>query len=429
MTFQSLKLASFGISAQWGFLSDEAPLRSFPSSFYAPWDDLIRDLPSLITSRSLTTRVNALPQLTASRLSSDVELRRAYVVLGFIIHAHVWGSSGPASAPASTPVAQIPPQLSEPFLEVCDKLGMEPVLSYAGLCLWNWSSDDGTFPITDGDDGFFPLEQLRSVASFMRTRGEDAFYHVPVLVEAEGGPLVKILLDAVGEARISNSAPVQAALSASAAIIAKMVKHLPKLYSTLDAGEFFHELRPYLAGGRGMEAKGLSDGFVFQRGDGSQFASKHIGGSAAQSSLFQFLDLVLGVEHEAPEKASETVFQEMRAYMPRKHREFLEAVSQLPTLRSFVEARLSDTGLCEAFDECTKQLRLWRSTHIAIVSKYVVRPAREAARGSENSTAQRTEGADFEAAEGDEQLKGTGGSALIPFLKQSRDETTGVTRP
>uniref|UniRef100_A0A0B7JZA0 Indoleamine 2,3-dioxygenase n=1 Tax=Bionectria ochroleuca TaxID=29856 RepID=A0A0B7JZA0_BIOOC len=405
MTLQSSnpRLDSFGISAQWGFLSDEAPLTSFPNSFYAPWDDLIRDLPSLITSRTLTTRVNALPRLTTLELSSDVELRRAYVVLGFIIHAH-------------------------PFLEVCDKLGMEPVLSYAGLCLWNWSSDEGTFPTADGD-GFFPLEQLRSVASFMRTRGEDAFYHVPVLVEAEGGPLVKILLDAVGETRRSNSAPVQAALSASAAIIAKMVKHLPKLYATLDAGEFFHELRPYLAGGKGMEAKGLSDGFVFQRSDGSQLPSKHIGGSAAQSSLFQFLDLVLGVEHEAPEKASETVFQEMRAYMPRKHREFLEAVSQLPTLRSFVEARSSDAGLCEAFDECTKQLRLWRSTHIAIVSKYVVRPAREAARGSESSTAQRTEGADFEAAEGDEQLKGTGGSALIPFLKQSRDETTGVTRP
>lgn len=115
--------------------------------------------------------------------------------------------------------------------------------------------------------------------------------------------------------------------------------------------------------------------------------------------------------------------------MPRKHREFLEAVSQLPTLRSFVEARLSDTGLCEAFGECTKQLRLWRSTHIAIVSKYVVRPAREAGRASGSSTAQKPEDADFEATEGDEQLKGTGGSALIPFLKQSRDETTGVTRP
>ncbi|VUC28443.1 unnamed protein product [Clonostachys rosea] len=427
MTVQSPKINSFGISAQWGFLSDEAPLTSFPNSFYSPWDDLIRDLPNLITSRSLTTKVNALPQLTASKLSSDVELRRAYVVLAFIIHAHVWGSSGPASAPASKPVAQIPPQLSQPFLEVCDRLGMEPVLSYAGLCLWNWSSDEGKFLTADGD-GFFPLEQLHSIASFMRTRGEDAFYHVPVLVEAEGGPLVKILLDAVDEAQRSNNASVQAALSASAAIIAKMVKHLPKLYSTLDAGEFFHELRPYLAGGKGMEAKGLVDGFVFQRSDGSQLASKHIGGSAAQSSLFQFLDLVLEVEHEAPEK-SETVFQEMRAYMPREHREFLKVVSQLPTLRSFVEARLSDTGLCEAFDECTKQLRLWRSTHIAIVSKYVVRPAREAARGSSNGAAQGAEGADFEAADGDEQLKGTGGSALIPFLKQSRDETTGVTRP
>jgi hypothetical protein len=63
-----------------------------------------------------------------------------------------------------------------------------------------------------------------------------------------------------------------------------------KLFPVLDAQMFFHELRPFLSGGE--------KGMVFQKSDGSVVKVKWVGGSAAQSSLFQFLDLVLGVEHQ-----------------------------------------------------------------------------------------------------------------------------------
>lgn len=32
----------------------------------------------------------------------------------------------------------IPLAPSEPFLKICDRLGVEPVLRYASLCLYNW---------------------------------------------------------------------------------------------------------------------------------------------------------------------------------------------------------------------------------------------------------------------------------------------------
>jgi len=111
--------------------------------------------------------------------------------------------------------------------------------------------------------------------------------------------------------------------------------------------------------------------------------------------------------------------------MPVKHREFLQIVSKLPSLRIFVEENQSNTDLTQAYENCMKQLRSWRSKHIAVVSKYIVRPARLAAQGAKNGPLERKEETSFEADKGEE-LQGTGGSALIPFLRQARDETVGL---
>lgn len=92
--------------------------------------------------------------------------------------------------------------------------------------------------------------------------------------------------------------------------------------------------------------------------------------------------------------------------MPGKHREFLEEVSKLTNLRVFVERHPGDEDLNKAYNDCMKQLRSWRSMHIAIVSKYIVGPGLRAG----------------------EELSGTAGSSPMPFLKQARDETIGVSQ-
>ncbi|KAI9170835.1 Indoleamine 2,3-dioxygenase subfamily [Paramyrothecium foliicola] len=408
---------SCGLSKTYGFLPEHPPLGRFPEEYYGPWDDLIADLPQLIASGKLSQRIAELPLLLADRLVSEGEFQRAYVVLSYLVHALVWAGRDDGKA-----TELIPPQITEPYLAVCERLGMQQVLSYAGLCLWNWRSRVGEDEAPEG--GFYELSQLDSIGSFTKSRGEDAFNHVPVLIEAEAGSLVGELLRAVDDAAKGDIFSVTKSLCRTAEVFGKMVKHLPKLYSPLDAHMFYNQLRPYLAGGKGMEDKGLSRGFVFQRSDGSELAFQHIGGSAAQSGVFHFLDMVLGVEHKGPKDGSE--WQEMRRYMPRNHRDFLDAASQLPSLRSFVQRHSSNNELCQAFDAALKQLRTWRSTHIAVVSTYVVRPARQAAAQAQCPTKDATPGAtEFEAADGEE-LQGTAGSALIPFLKQSRDETTAL---
>jgi indoleamine 2,3-dioxygenase len=115
--------------------------------------------------------------------------------------------------------------------------------------------------------------------------------------------------------------------------------------------------------------------------------------------------------------------QEMRSYMPEEHRGFLEAISKLPSLRSYVETRSSDARLLSAYNGCLKELSAWRSRHIGVVTTHIVMPARKAQVGSQirsvDSVNDRLDTTD------DSELQGTGGSALIPFLKQAKEETLG----
>lgn len=296
-------LEAFGISPTLGFLSDQPPLTSFSDPQFAKIDELISSLPHLISTRSLRRTIDSLAFLDPSTLSHEGEYRRAYVVFGFLAHAYVWAGS------EEGPVETIPAQLAEPFLHVCDRLGTEPVLSYAGLCLWNWApkTRDGRYIGNGGTrNDFFELHELSPLASFTGSPGESAFHHVPVLNEAEGGPLVSLLLDAIAAGQRNDARVVEEALIKSAHIIERMKQHLPKLYSTLDAGMFYHVLRPFLAGGKGMEEKGLPRGFVFQKRDGTEREVRCIGGSAAQSSLFQFLDSALGVVHGSSDDKGKT---------------------------------------------------------------------------------------------------------------------------
>lgn len=296
-----------GISPKSGFLSPSAPLHQFENPYYRPWDTIIASLPTLIKTNQLSHAISNLPLLETEHLTTELSYRRAYVLLAFTIHASVWS--------ASPPREKIPPQLTEPFLQVCEVLGIQPVITYAGLCLWNWKLINSN-PENEGHDAgetAMELENLDVLASFTGTRGEAAFYLVPVLTEYEGGHLVCLLLSVLEKIALQqqqqqpqNEAQRQeedldnlviTALNETTQALTRMAKHLSKLYALLSPQFFYHEHRPFMAGGKGMEDRGLSRGMVFVRADGSEMESKLAGGSAVQSSLFPFLDCALGVKH------------------------------------------------------------------------------------------------------------------------------------
>lgn len=132
----------------------------------------------------------------------------------------------------------------------------------------------------------------------------------------------------------------------------------------------------------------------------------------------------------------------MRSYMPGPHRRFLEHMITVANVREFVEYNPHLGTLSAAYDQCLDALAKFREKHLQIVSRYIVIMAQESKRkeaeaaGRAKATAERSgrdRPKDAPARErvlglagarpGVGGLTGTGGTQLMPFLKQSRDET------
>lgn len=116
--------------------------------------------------------------------------------------------------------------------------------------------------------------------------------------------------------------------------------------------------------------------------------------------------------------------QEMRKYMPAPHRRFLETLSDLSNVRPYVASAHADSGVKEAFNAAVMALTSFRDTHVQMVSRYIITPARNGSAGKRDNDkvnlATTSFGRDEKNAAG---LYGTGGTSLIPFLKQTRDTT------
>ncbi|KAI5867389.1 indoleamine 2,3-dioxygenase [Durotheca rogersii] len=411
-----------------GFLPAKEPLRRLSSSYYAPWESTVEDLPSLLREGTLRKAVDDLETLSTSKLRSEEEWRRAYVVLSFLAHGYIWGGEKPSEV--------LPRAVSVPFLQVSKHLELPPVATYAGLNLWNFKST--------GSD-FRDLDKLEALHTFTGTVDESWFYVVSVAMEAEGGTIIPVLFRALEAARNRDYSTVIKALGEATACIGKLGQLLDRMDEKCDPTVFYHQIRPFLAGSKNMGVAGLPNGVLYQDKEGRTSWKQLRGGSNGQSSLIQFLDVALGVEHtstgggsrigavmpQGGRGATPGFHEEVRSYMPAPHREFLQHVSRMGSLKELAnEPAVSEEQrqLQVAFQVVTKALGDFRNRHMRIVSRYIVVPSRKQTR---NSTVNLATASSRGSKPPGEELTGTGGTALIPFLKRTRDETylAGVLAP
>jgi len=214
-----------------------------------------------------------------------------------------------------------------------------------------------------------------------------------------------------------------------------------------------------------MADAGLPNGVIFDTGSGEDHYVQYSGGSNAQSSIIQFFDLILGIEHRptgdrgTDSSASESegsrrppmgapshnFIMEMRKYMPGPHARFLEHVGRIANIRQFVVDHRDNRALSTAYDACLAMLRTFRDKHIQMVSRYIIVKSRESRSHSRSISPQQAtmprrmnlaigsakhahssqspNSTEISPAKRSRKLRGTGGTALIPFLKQARDET------
>lgn len=335
------------------------------------------------------------------------------------------------------------------------------MVTYASTVLWNWKPLFLNEPIDN-------LENLATLATFTGSLDESWFYLVSVAIEARAAPMISCMLEAVDAARYNHSDIVIEALRECAEILDELGSLLTRMYENCDPHVFYHRIRPFLAGSKNMADAGLPKGVIFDEGRGDEQYVQYSGGSNAQSSIIQFFDIILGVEHRPTgtrgsrttphdSSASDTdssfrttdsmtgppnsFIQDMRRYMPGRHAAFLVQVERVANIREYVENHRANRALTLAYDACLAMLRSLRDKHIQMVSRYIIVKSRESRSHSRSISpraqapkrlnlasagsigAERLTEAPDSSLGGGKKLRGTGGTALIPFLKQARDET------
>src|SRR5215467_6916419 len=169
----------FQIDPERGFLPATDPVDHLPA-YFAPWEELGRNLPKLLTASKLRTFVKALPLLDPGNLKSEAEQRRAMVLLSFIGHGYVWGEG--------ETIRTIPVPIAVPWHQVAERLGRPPVLSYASYALDNWRRIDSDGPIALGN--------VALLQNFLGGLDEEWFVAVHVDIEAKAGPLLAAVVAA-----------------------------------------------------------------------------------------------------------------------------------------------------------------------------------------------------------------------------------------
>ncbi|KAJ5710351.1 Indoleamine 2-3-dioxygenase [Penicillium malachiteum] len=410
----NINLDEYAISEN-GFLPSSLPLAMLTNKYYEPWENIAQHLPALLQSGHIRSMVKELPLLTTDNLRTEPELRRAYSILGFITHAYIWGGTLPED--------NLPTCLAKPFIEISNHLGLPPCATYAGLALWNYTAAAGA-DITNPDN-------VSTLSSFTGTSDEEWFIVISVAIEAKGGKLLQLMLDAIAAAAAKDTKLLTELLWAFMDRLQDFNNTLKRLNDRCNPDVFFHKLRPLLAGSKNMSIAGLPHGVFYNEGNGVGEWHQYCGGSNGQSSLIQTFDIFLGVVHSATGgRGSPTEYlMNMRNYMPGPHRNFLETFADISNVRSYVMSESSEaepSTLREAYSAGCLMLAEFRTTHMQIVTRYIVVPAN---RGSPKEGGERvnlaTASAQIEGLneDGSSGLYGTGGTSLIPFLRQTRDTT------
>src|SRR5271155_3418027 len=291
---------------------------------------------------------------------------------------------------------------------------MRPILTLSSVALWNYIT---LSPVEKGDT--LNLENLAIVETFTGTSSESWFYRISVAVEARSAILLPLLLSCLRAVRNRDARKLISDLRSLATEIARIEILLQKLHSECRPTIFYTSIRPYLAGWKNSSL--LPKGVIYEGTSRRLESPSHpinwetgyrtySGGSNGQSPLIQALDIVLGIEHRPTRNEPcqcGGFIPDMREYMPGPHRRFLEDLNRVSDLRDYVLRYPVGEAGCElrdVYNACIVGMRRFRDTHIQIVSRYILLPAATVKKQCPHAAT------------------GTGGTELVAFLKQVRQE-------
>ncbi|MDX2164446.1 MAG: hypothetical protein SFW07_03400 [Gammaproteobacteria bacterium] len=365
-----------------GFLPNVDPLERLPARF-AAWENVAIELPKLLVSRFVRKTIESLPPFPLEHLKNTRQVERAMQILSYVGHAYVWGDR---------PVVQIlPAVLAQPWYEVSQKLNRPPVLSYASYALHNWKKIDKT--------GEVELGNIALIQNFLGGIDEEWFILVHVDIEQKAVPALENCVLAIQAVKQKDSEKLLSSLKSIMVALEKICDVMDKMPQHCDPYIYYHRVRPYIHGWKnhpefpnGLIYEGVAD----YQGKPQQFR----GETGAQSGIIPCMDGLLGITHENDELKS--YLQEMRLYMPKAHRTFLEKIEKQSRVRKFVK-KSNDSALREAYNMCVKFVNRFRQTHLSYAASYI-QHQHQMSSGNPNAV-------------------GTGGTPFMAYLKKHREET------
>lgn len=368
-----MSLAQYDVDPVTGFVPREEPVRALPAPFDA-WDALLPAFPALIRSRQLRAALRRLPVLSADDLRGPAETQRAMMLFCHFANAWVWGDVEPD--------LRIPAPIAVPLCALSERLRRPPIAHYASMTLTNWQLIDPALPLS--------IDNARTQVQFLGGVDEDWFFIASMGVELAGAPLLAITAETVNTS--VNGSDDELATELGAFIDGMRAVHasLHRIREWCDPATYYLRVRPYVTG---WPAPGvIYDGV-------SETPRKLLGGSAAQSSLLQSFDAMLGLAH--PDNPAGGYLRTVRNYMPPLHRSFVEDMERDSRVRERVQTGAAH--LRTAYNAAIEEIRLFRDAHMQLAHDFILRPS-----GSMSDA------------------KGTGGTALTAFLGGARDTTAAA---
>uniref|UniRef100_A0A2K5EVU0 Indoleamine 2,3-dioxygenase 2 n=1 Tax=Aotus nancymaae TaxID=37293 RepID=A0A2K5EVU0_AOTNA len=380
-----LSLERYHISEEYGFLLPDS-LKELPDH-YRPWMEIANKLTQLIDAHQLRVHVDKMPLLSCQFLKGHREQRLAHLVLSFLTMGYVWqeGEEQPAKV--------LPRNLALPLVEVSRNLGLPPILVHSDLVLTNWTKRD-------------PDGNLETIISFPGGESLHGFILVTVLVEKAAVPGIKALVQAMNAILQPSQEALLQALMQLRLSIQDITKALGRMHDYVDPDIFYAVIRIFLSGWKDNPA--MPAGLMYE--GVSKEPLKYSGGSAAQSTVLHAFDEFLGVRHS---KESADFLYRMRDYMPPSHKAFVEDIHSAPSLRDYILSS-GQEYLLTAYNQCLQALAELRSYHITIVTKYIITAAAKGKCGKPNHLPGPPQALED---------RGTGGTAVMSFLKSVRDKT------
>ncbi len=387
-----LSLTDFDISPERGFLPAVDPLDHIADEPIL--NQLGEELPKLLTARQLRRLIQDRKEIMGS-VADDWGLdkfRCAMRTLSFVGHGYVWEDP-------DHPAARLPPSLAQPWCHVARQLGRPPVLSYASYALQNWRRLDSRKPVELGN---IVLQQ-----NFLGGLDEEWFVLVHIEIEAEAGPGLIGLVQAQNAAQDDKEDDVLIGLRMLAAAQEAMRETLLRMPERCDPYIYYSRVRPYIHGWKNSPA--LPEGVMYE-GVASYQEKPQLfrGETGAQSTIVPALDAGLGIRH-ADDPLTQYL-NEMRDYMPPRHRGFVAALEervdqhQRPLLYGYVyDRRRMNPKLWKAYCTCVDLLAQFREIHVGYADRYIFRQHQSHA---SNPTA-----------------VGTGGTPFMTYLAKHLEET------